>query len=285
MSTPHLALSAALTLVLAGCGLVRSAIGDRTEITSGTGPARHIEIEVNDLESGLPCSVIDRPDPETRDVLWHAEFEAGFCRRKAEETRLILEKRGWACRPQRADERRDLATAPAAGPAGTSHLVAAWRCVDGLAPIERLTAGHPPVPSARPVLEVSPSGSFGNAPLRAAVERDLATIGQDVIGDDTSVDTALGDLDRDGIDDAIVVLTRKVQRGAPHRLLMAYVHNGEAYSLVDVWVLKAPGQRDGGSLTLAIEDGAVLLEDCCEDRAGSIILVLDNRKLAYADGR
>ncbi|MGI9510706.1 MAG: hypothetical protein ACR2QJ_15310, partial [Geminicoccaceae bacterium] len=229
MNTPLLAVTVSAAVILAGCSGVRNPFRDRAEIASLPDGARHIEIEVGDLETGLPCSVIDRRGADSEDVLWQARFEANFCQQKAEETRLILQRRGWACRPQGADELQNSARRPRGD---TSHLVAAWRCVEGLAPIERSTNVAPPVPSTRPAPPASKSASWGDPPLREAVMRDLATIGQEVIDEDTTVEAALGDLDSDGIDDAVVALTRKADRGVSHRLLMAYLQNGEAYNLV-----------------------------------------------------
>lgn len=281
MNTSLSAVTAAATLAITGCSLVRSPPDDKVDLVAERDLARHIEIEVEDLERGLPCRVVDRRTPDARDVLWRAEFEAGFCQQKAEETRLILQAQGWACRPQSADERRDPAARP---PSSPPFVVAAWRCVEGLRPLQRLTSNRPPVPTARPNGQSNPTPSWGNELLRAAVESDLSAIGQDDIDDETIVGAALGDLDSDGIEDAIVILTREAKNGAPHRMLMAYLQNGEAYNLVDVWILKASDDQGGEELDLTIEDGAVHLGNCCEDRAGPTVLVLDNRKLAYADG-
>lgn len=242
-------------------------------------PLRHIEIEVDDLERGLPCRVIDREPPDSGNILWHANFEEGFCRRKAEETRFILQAQGWACRPESADERRDRAARRFAPP----FIVAAWRCLEGVQPLQQLT-NRPPLPTARPSAENPAATVWGNELLRAAVRRDLAVIGQDKIGDQTAVDAALGDLNSDGIEDAIVILTRKTGGAAPHRMLMAYLQNGEAYNLVDVWILMTPDGQDSDEFDLTIKDGAVHLSHCCEDQIDPTILILDDRKLAYANG-
>ncbi len=280
MNTSLPAVTAAATLAIAGCSFVQRFSDDQAGAGAERSLARHIEIEVEDLERGLPCRVVDRRSPDSRDILWRAEFEAGFCRQKAEETRHILEARGWACRPQSADERRGQTARPPDAP----HVVAAWRCLEGLKPLQQLGAYRPPVPEARPDPDRPPAASWGNEPLRAAVKRDLSVIGQDVIGDETIVDAALGDLDGDDIEDAVVVLTRDAASSTPHRMLMAYLQNGDAYNLVDVWILDASNGKDDAKLDLTIEDGAVHLETCCGRQAGTNILVLDNRKLAYANG-
>jgi hypothetical protein len=229
--------------------------------------------------------VVDRPDGVTRKVLWHAVNEQVFCLRKAEETRLVLQARGWACRPQSADERFELARSYGAPASRPPYLVAAWRCLEGLAPTDQAPALRPPIPAARPTERAEPAGPWGNEALRAAVDKDLSTIGQDVLDEKTVVDAAFGDLDADAVDDAIVILTRESDRGAPHRLLMAYLQNGGAYNLVDVWILKAPGGHAGEAIDLAIEDGLIRLVYCCgETVEPTTVLVLDDRKLAYAKG-
>lgn len=275
---------AVAALALAGCGFGASSPSDPRDLGEQQAAARHIEIEVADLETGLPCRVVDRPNATSRNILWRAEFEEDFCRRKAEETRLLLQDRGWACRRQNADERQDLVQATTTRSDERSHLVAAWRCVEGLPPIERTVAVHPPVPSAKPDRPERRSASWDDELLQEAVEGDLATIGREVIDDETAIDTALGDLNDDGSDDAIVILTRDADRGPSHRMLMAYLRSGDAYNLVDVWVLDAPAAGAQGDLTLAIENGRVRLETCCEAKQDPTVLILADRKLAYAQG-
>ncbi|MDH3664064.1 MAG: hypothetical protein OEU92_29295 [Alphaproteobacteria bacterium] len=290
MNTPRPAATIAVTLMLAGCSFSDlNPSGDREDVAVDRVFPRLVEIEVDDLQSGLPCRVIDRPDAETQNVLWRAEFEQGFCQRKAEETRLVLQDQGWVCRPQSAAERRHLLQLTAAQPPNVPHVIASWRCVGGLQPIQQRPAqqqgpDRPPLPAAKPDVPEGRSVAWGNAQLQNAVERDLAAIGQDVVGDEATVQAALGDLNDDGDDDAIVILTRDADRNTPHRMLMAYLKNDEAYTLVDVWILKAPDDRKDGKLTLAIEDGTVRIEDSFEDRVGPTILVLDDRKLTYANG-
>lgn len=107
--------------------------------------ARHLEIEIDDPERGLPCRVIYRPDSDTRDVIWQARFEEGFCHRKAKETRLILESRGWICATERP---KDQARLDRSGRVQT--VVAVWRCEQGLEAKSVERDPGPPLPAARP---------------------------------------------------------------------------------------------------------------------------------------
>ena len=266
----------ALLMAIAGCSVERR---PSAGTTLEQGLARQIEIDVEDLERGLPCRVVDRRPPGTQTVLWRAEYEEGFCHRKAEETRLIMQQGGWACRPLNSSERQDLAPRGV----GQPHVVAAWRCLEGLTPLEKLAAVSPPIPVARP----APNEETGPTPddelLHAAVERDLTTIGQNMLGEDTLVLPVFGDLNDDGIEDAIVVLTRGIDDDARYQMLMAYLRSDDDYNLVDVWSLQSTSSQRGDHITPRIENGKVHLGDCCEDGQASMTLVLEDRKFAYAD--
>ena len=284
---PHVIAVAALGL--GGCSLAQSDPDGRAQFSGSEDLVRHIRLEVDDPGRSLPCRVIDHPGAGAPKVLWRAEFEQGFCERKAEETLFLLRERGWACRALDPDDRP------------TPEVVAIWRCLEGLEPVERQTALLPRVPAPRPTLqeasppqetpsvqaaprpeEVAPPPADGDL-LDQAVERDLAAIGQDIVGDSSALATALGDLNDDGIEDAVVLLTRGADREVPQRMLMAYLRNDQDYTLVDVWILRPPGERQDDRLTLAIEDGKVQLGDCCDDRDGPTALVLDGRKLVHAE--
>lgn len=271
-------------LALAGCSFgLPSSVRYETPVQKQD-VARHIEIEVDDPSSGLPCRVVDRPDADTRTILWRAEHEHGFCHRKAEETRFILESRGWVCQPDDARNNGAAARLVSLDRSPSPRIVAAWRCFSGLPPIARHAPEGPPIPEARPDQPTISSDAWTDERLRAAVKRDLAVIGQDDLDEETMVDAALGDLDGDGISDAVVALTHETGLAAPYRLLMAYLQSDGAYNLVDVWILDMAGDPVGSRLSLAIEDGRVRLDRCCEGQVEPTVLVLDNRKLAHAQG-
>lgn len=275
----------ATMLVVAGCTAADrnpSAVvaGHRVDVVQHSSiVARHIEIELDDPARSLPCNVVDRADASAREILWRAEYELGFCQEKAAETVSFLKSQGWACRPVSIEDRNEVLDARAL------NITATWRCLEGLKPaIEQAAAKRPYVPVARPEQQDGGDVDLTNRELLEAIQRDLSVIGQDVVDKETTIDTALGDLNDDGSRDAVAVVTRKTGRKTPHRLLMAYLQSDEAFRLVDVWVLKTSDIASNNSLTLAIKNGTVRLDYCCEEQAEPTILVLANRKLTHANG-
>jgi hypothetical protein len=254
--------------------------------------ARHIEIELDNPASSLPCSVVDRPNSGSRNVLWRAKHELGFCRKKAEETLAVLKRRGWACRPENSDERQARLKERSADGTLPSNVIAAWRCLEGLAPVIEQAASNrsdiPPalyVPEARPEPQDTPETEtvLGRV-LLSAVQQDLSVIGQDVVDDEAILGSALGDLNEDGSDDAVIIDKKDRGRAPAHQLVMAYLRSDDAFRLVDVWILETRENALDAPLNVAIEDGKIHLDDCCAETSEPSVLVLDNRKLARADG-
>lgn len=58
---------------------------------------RHYSIVVENAETGLPCSVVDKTDWQSPKVLWQAEYERTYCRDKIREVIKRLKAQGWAC--------------------------------------------------------------------------------------------------------------------------------------------------------------------------------------------
>jgi hypothetical protein len=259
---------AAALLLVAGCAAPAQTEGDAASEADARA-ARRVAIEVDDPSRGLPCRVAYWGDDGTRRVLWRARFEEGFCRRKAAETQNVLRAQGWACQPD-----------PAVGGAADDgfQVVAAWRCERDFA-IADLQPPAPSPPPPRPDRLSQPSPLFDDPALKATVERDLAAIGH-ALGE--AVEAARGDLDGDGVEDAVVALTRQLGERRRQRLVMAYLRNDDDYHLVDVHILGAEGESD--DVALAIRDGAVQLAECCDEATRPVLLALRDRKLARVDG-
>jgi hypothetical protein len=58
---------------------------------------RHYSIVVENAETGLPCSVVDRTNWKTPKVLWQAEYERTYCRNKIRDLVKRLKAQDWAC--------------------------------------------------------------------------------------------------------------------------------------------------------------------------------------------
>lgn len=230
-----------------------------------------IEVETDDRENGLPCRVVYRPDADTKTILWSARFERGFCHRKAEETRLVLHAKGWACEPAVSE----------GALIHRNEVVAAWHCEKASETTGISNQDWPPRPSTRPQDGPGAIGRLTNPTLRSAVERDLVAMGNAVAGQSTLSATADGDLNKDGLQDAVVVLSHQNDRRGRQRLVMAYLGDGKAYHLVDVKITLIKEQEAVGNVAVEIDDGVIELTTCCDVESESIVLALRDRKLAY----
>lgn len=267
-----------LWLLVQGCSFPADFLDSRDNESPATDTARRIEVEIHDPERGLPCSVVYRPDSSTKEVLWHARFEKGFCHKKADEARFILETRGWACQIEAPDDR----SKPGLPDRG-QNVVAAWRCEQGTeAPAVKRVVSRPALPAAGHDNARSPLDQPADPALRAVIEEDLATRNQTIFSRSEVAAVAYGDLDQDDQTDAVVVLTHESDRQRQHRIVMAYLGNDQTYHLADVQILPAPTRRNTGDLTVDIEDGAIRLTACCGNGAEPTILALRDRELVYS---
>ena len=120
-----------------------------------------------------------------------------------------------------------------------------------------------------------------NATLRSAIERDLVAMRNAMASQPSVSATAEGDLNEDGLQDAVVVLNHQNEGLGKQRLVMAYLGDGEAYHLVDVKISLIKGQETIGNVSVEIDDGVIELTTCCDVESESIVLALRDRKLAY----
>ena len=58
---------------------------------------RHFVVEIENLDRGVPCSVIDVTNSESPKVMWRAEYERDFCWKKMREVLGRLTAQGWKC--------------------------------------------------------------------------------------------------------------------------------------------------------------------------------------------
>ncbi len=239
-----------------------------------------IEIELDDPDRDLPCNVIYRPDSTTKELLWRARFERGFCDAKAREALAVLESKGWRCRVELTAGR----------PAGVGRVTSAWRCTHQAT---ARTAGRSsiPIPAPRPGDARHRLANAIDPALKAATERDRRSIGRNFV----LSAVGHGDVNDDGLSDAVVVLEdRTDDHSARQKIIMAYLFDGTIYYLVDTQVLTLPRQSADDVIEVTIEDGVIQVglrdaagrKHCCVDaKTGlpTLALILRARDLFYVD--
>ena len=265
----------AIGFALQGCniGLNRPEVSDQPSAEADL--IRRIEIKVDDLERGFPCTVVHHRlgrRSGTSGIIWRGQFEKGFCHSKANESRLLLESKGWVCQIE---------------PAITSQLdsaqnvVKAWQCGRTLeGDIARLKPS-PPVPTAKPKPSLIRVDQVADQTLRKVVEQDLATLARSITDSGVTFESAHGDLNSDNVEDAIVVLIRKLDERRWDRTIAAYLGDDQSYRLVDIRVSPVSESQPVDDVTIEIRQGIVWIRTCCDDAVETIALVLRERELTY----
>jgi hypothetical protein len=178
---------------------------------------RRIEVQVSDRPSRLPCEVVYSKGGSSS-VLWEADNQLDFCMARARDLADRLEESGWACTLQ--DERPSTADTAPEPPRRDS-------APENAAP--RTTA-----PESRPSgfeREVEPSaGRSEHAVLEDALDRDLGRLSTLTPSGDFRVESvSLGDIDRNGLEDAAVLMTYGRDGSSRDSYLVAYLFDGETF--------------------------------------------------------
>jgi hypothetical protein len=176
---------------------------------------RRIEVQFADDADRLPCEVIywrDDEAPGQPQSLWNADHQLDFCTDKAHEMAEQLENAGWACdaTPIGSAAAAPERSSPRPSSPGDSSAI---------------QVAPPPNPTARP----------DQATLRAALARDIRRLEQLTTGSSGSFATeasTLGDLNGDGMADAAVLLSHRVDGAAPAHYLLAYLFTGDTFQPV-----------------------------------------------------
>ena len=175
---------------------------------------RRIEVQFADDADRLPCEVLywrDDEAPGQPQALWNAEHQLGYCTNKAREMAERLEDAGWSCD---------------ATPTGATAAAERSAPRRGSPDDSTSNQGAPPAnPSAQP----------DQATLRAALARDIQRLEEltaDPSGSFATQAATLGDLNRDGLADAAVLLTHSTENAAPSHYLLAYLFTGDTFQPV-----------------------------------------------------
>lgn len=176
---------------------------------------RRLMLQFADDADRLPCEVVywkDSDSPDQPQLLWKADNEVQFCIDKAKGVIDRLRSAGWRCvaAPERAvADQAPPPSTPDAAILDEESTVAA-------------TAPELPRPAAGPSSTI----------LAAAVARDVQRLDEltaDAAGAFAADVAVLGDLDRDGVQDAAVLMTYQGEGVPPAHHLLAYLYDGETF--------------------------------------------------------
>jgi hypothetical protein len=203
---------------------------------------RRVELQHGERPDRLPCEVVywrDFTRPGDGRTIWEAQNDYGFCIERTRDVVQRLQEGGWSCRKVAAGE-GEVATLPAVAPRG----------LEAMSGVQR-------------------------SKLDQALARDLQRLAELSSVSAARFEVAgaeLGDLDRDGDDDAAVLLNYLGERPGAAQFLMAYRFDGETFHPTAKTYLGGLGAETHVSAIEAIDEGAIELllqvrqqgdQECC----------------------
>ncbi|MEZ5934690.1 MAG: hypothetical protein R3F54_22670 [Alphaproteobacteria bacterium] len=272
-------------------GAAAAEAAERSQSTCTSGSlVRRVIVEAGDLSTGLPCEVVywkDTEAPGVRRVLWNARSDAAFCDGKAAGLVGTLASAGWNCTSE--GQPTGAAAAPAPSPTQAFDAAAVGRIEPSAAPPQQPAAsvatgtpalGVPPTSqgtaslgTASPGAVLQPAPAAGNlqtaavAPatatgtatgqppkidrLQTVIQSNLASLNETVDGDFQAQIGDFGDLNNDGVDDAVVFFNYESSTADFTQFVAAYLFNGEDYHLA---ATKPVGGTDLAVRQVEVED-------------------------------
>jgi hypothetical protein len=285
----HATMLAALTLVGASM-IAEVAYGQDVHCRRGE-QVRRVAVQLADDADGLPCRVVWQEGfAGGNELVWTSDSEAGFCTGKARELVGELEALGWTCINPIAGFEDEAAIAVTARPERSAPAAVV---PDRAAPARR-------APALQSLGEVAPSAGVAppettppahRAILEEALARDIERLDR-LAGSSAggfALQTALlGDLDGDGIDDAVALLTHRADGAPPTHHLLAYRFDGETFQPVARVNLEAVRPDFAKVELLDIDGGVVRLvlhvqkpgdQACCPSGRRPATFVLRDQQL------
>jgi hypothetical protein len=175
---------------------------------------------------GLPCEVIwqSTAGSDRQELVWRSNSQLDFCTRKARALAHRLIDGGWMCASAVA------AYASPSVPAPTGRPEPNEPEADAALPLGTDPGPDgPATPAARRTRE---SGRPDQVLLQAALARDLERL-EELTGSSPgrfeAQMTRLGDLDGDGVEDAVALLSYRPDGAPPSLHLLAYRFDGETF--------------------------------------------------------
>ena len=212
------------SLAIAGQGQALDVRCQRDELV------RDVEVRFARDADGLPCQVIwqNAVGSDQRELVWRSDSQLDFCTDKARKLVHQLIDRGWTC------EAEVTASADPSAPLPTVRLEPAAPQADAALPLRpEPDTDRQAAPSAPRAQEEAQRPD--QAVLQAALARDMERL-DELAGSSPGGFQAkmarLGDLNGDGIDDAVALLTHRAEGAPPSHHLLAYVFNGETFQPV-----------------------------------------------------
>ena len=187
---------------------------------------RQVRVQLAQDADGLPCQVIwrDAAGAVGDQLVWRNDTQLEFCTHKARELVNQLVDEGWTCDAQVS------ASSARSAPRTSVRLEPILPDADAALRLEPETGR--PQPTAPPAQRTRETKAQPDrAVLHAALARDIGRLDRLAArsGGGFEVTTArLGDLNDDGIADAVALLTHRAD-GAPTYHLLAYVFDGQTF--------------------------------------------------------
>jgi hypothetical protein len=166
----------------------------------------------------LPCEVVywkDSEHPGSGQILWNAATDQQYCEDKAKAFVDKLRGRGWQC--ERFGERLGEGSGALLDHTAERRMATVWpRIKPSPGATRRHAAGR----------AVAPGDGVA---LGAVIDDTIASLAQLHSGVFAGEVADHGDLDGDGVEDAVVIITYRADGGQAVQYLVAYLFDGEGY--------------------------------------------------------
>jgi hypothetical protein len=252
------------------------------DIRCQQGPlVRDVEVRFAQDADGLPCEVIwrGRVGSDPRPLVWRSDSRLDFCTDKARALAHQLMDDGWECASDMAVYARRSVPSP------TARLEPNEPEADAALPLG--AAPDPDVRRALPAGREQAGPRPDQALLEAAVARDLERLDElsgSSPGSFEAQMSRLGDLDGDGIADAVALLTYRPESAPPSLHLLAYLFDGETFRPVARLPLTETSSAEihdvvDGVIEVLVHPAQAGDPACCRSGLRHLRLVLRDHKL------